>query len=175
MRHTRLTIVLVFAVACRPAPAPEPPGVALLFAEGHGGLSSADQLLIFQSVGLVVDSTGTGFVDDICGQPGGAAVSFSDWNGDGKPEVLVIAGNSCTSGMAGSSAVLFIKDSAGTYLPNLGFPASSADPQPSSSLGYPDLLIGGPGFCFPVWRWNGKEYDYLKNEPQMAGGCDYRD
>ena len=24
--------------------------------------------------------------------------------------------------------------------------------------GYPDLSIGGPGFCFPVWRWNGREY-----------------
>ena len=24
--------------------------------------------------------------------------------------------------------------------------------------GWPDLLVGGPGFCFPVERWNGKEY-----------------
>ena len=23
--------------------------------------------------------------------------------------------------------------------------------------GWPDLLVGGPGFCFPVERWNGKE------------------
>lgn len=24
--------------------------------------------------------------------------------------------------------------------------------------GYPDLIIPGPGFEFPVWLWNGKEY-----------------
>jgi hypothetical protein len=24
--------------------------------------------------------------------------------------------------------------------------------------GWPDIEVGGPGFCFPVLRWNGKEY-----------------
>ena len=24
--------------------------------------------------------------------------------------------------------------------------------------GWPDLSLGGPGFCFPVQRWNGKAY-----------------
>lgn len=24
--------------------------------------------------------------------------------------------------------------------------------------GWPDISVGGPGFCFPVERWNGKEY-----------------
>ena len=24
--------------------------------------------------------------------------------------------------------------------------------------GWPDIEMGGPGFCFPVWRWNGKAY-----------------
>jgi hypothetical protein len=24
--------------------------------------------------------------------------------------------------------------------------------------GWPDVLVGGPGFCFPAERWNGKEY-----------------
>ena len=23
---------------------------------------------------------------------------------------------------------------------------------------WPDISVGGPGFCFPVERWNGKEY-----------------
>ena len=55
---------------------------------------------------------------------------------------------------------LFIKDAAGKYQTNLGFPGASADPKPEKSKGYPDLVIGGPGFCFPVWRWNGKAYDF---------------
>lgn len=24
--------------------------------------------------------------------------------------------------------------------------------------GWPDISVGGPGFCFPVGRWNGKKY-----------------
>ena len=24
--------------------------------------------------------------------------------------------------------------------------------------GWPDIQMGGPGFCFPVWRWNGSAY-----------------
>jgi hypothetical protein len=24
--------------------------------------------------------------------------------------------------------------------------------------GWPDLEVGGPGFCFPVQRWNGRAY-----------------
>ena len=26
------------------------------------------------------------------------------------------------------------------------------------SGGWPDISLGGPGFCFPVVRWNGKAY-----------------
>jgi hypothetical protein len=24
--------------------------------------------------------------------------------------------------------------------------------------GWPDIVLGGPGFCFPVYRWNGRAY-----------------
>ena len=170
---TASLLVSLLSPACVAQEPPDPPGPALLFAKGNGGLSAAERQLVFEATWLAVDSTGKGFVDQSCGQPAGAEVSFSDWNGDGEPEVLVIAGNSCTSGMAGSSAVLFIKDSAGTYQPNLGFPAASAEPQSTSNLGYPDLLIGGPGFCFPLWRWNGTVYDFLKQVPQAPDGCNY--
>jgi hypothetical protein len=34
--------------------------------------------------------------------------------------------------------------------------------QKTFNLGYPDLLIGGPGFEQLVWRWNGKEYQFYK-------------
>jgi hypothetical protein len=155
------------------AQSPGDPGAALLFANGHDGLSSREQVTIFQSLGLVVDSTGKGFLDTMCGQPAGATVAFSDWNHDGKTEVLILFGNSCTSGMAGSSAVLLIRSPKGGYSTNLGFPAGAVDTLPTRNLGYPDLLIGGPGFCFPVWRWNGREYDYLRQEPQSPDGCDH--
>lgn len=164
---------IVLVAACGAQEPPDPPGPALLFAQDKDGLSAAERKLIWDGLWLAVDSSGRGFVDQSCGEPAGAVVSFSDWNGDGQTEVLVISGNTCTSGMAGSSALLFIKDSAGTYRPNFGFPAASAEPQSTSNLGYPDLLIGGPGFCFPLWRWDGKEYQYLKQVPQAPDGCNY--
>jgi len=178
MRHRlRLGAVLGWAVtlatACHAQGTPDERGAALLFGPNDGGISRSDQVLIFSTLGLAVDSSGKGFLDTSCGQPAGAAVTFSDWNRDGIKEVLVIFGNSCTSGMAGSSAVLFIRGTRG-YSTNLGFPAASAEPMATKNLGYPDLLIGGPGFCFPVWRWNGEEYEYLENVPQAPGGCDHQ-
>lgn len=149
-------------------------GPALLFAKGAGKLTPAEQSQIFAALDLGVAADGKGFVDTVCGQPAGANVELRDMNGDGTDEVLVIYGNSCLSGSTGSSVVLFIKDAAGAYQTNLGFPGASADPKTEKSKGYPDLVIGGPGFCFPVWRWNGKAYDFHRNEAQEPGGCDGR-
>jgi hypothetical protein len=155
-----------------PEPA-DPPGPALLFAAGHGDLNASERGQVFGATGLAVAPDGKGFVDGMCGQPADASVEFRDMNADGKQEVLVIFGNSCTSGHTGSTALLFIRDAAGNLKANLGFPAASADPLPEKNQGYPDLLIGGPGFCFGVWRWNGATYDHLRNDPQMPGGCDH--
>ena len=116
---------------------------------------------------------GREFVDNTCGMPAAAEVQFLDLNRDGAPEVLVVFGNTCTSGMAGTSVVLFIKTQ-GQYRMNLGFPAAEVTPLDTRNRGYADLLIGGPGFCFPVWRWNGSDYVYFRSDPQEPGGCDNR-
>ena len=171
MRPLLLASCTALLAAC--AESADPPGPALLFAAGRGDLSAEERLQVFNRLGLDVTPDGKGLTDRACGQPAGASIEFRDMNSDGRQEVLVIFGNDCTSGMAASSALLLIRDAGGTLQPNLGFPAASADPLPESNQGYPDLLIGGPGFCFPVWRWNGKEYIGLRNDPQMPGGCDH--
>jgi hypothetical protein len=91
-----------------------------------------------------------------------AAVFPADMNKDGKEEVFVVFGNSFTSGNAGSSVNLFIKDATGKYVPQLGFPGMAPDVLTTVSKGYPDLLIGGPGMEYPVWRWNGKAYNLYR-------------
>jgi hypothetical protein len=149
-------------------------GSALLFAKDAGGLTAQQQEEIFAALGLKVAADGKSFVDTVCDQPAQANVTFSDWNGDGAQEVLAIYGNSCLSGFTGSSVTLFIRDAGGRYQPNLGFPGASADPKPTKNEGYPDLVIGGPGFCFPVWRWNGKQYVHHGQAAQEPGGCDQR-
>ena len=85
----------------------------------------------------------------------------TDMNKDGKEELFILYGNAFTSGNTGSSVFLLIKNLHGRFQNNLGFPGI---PQilPETNKGYHDLLIGGPGFEFPVWRWNGKEYTIYK-------------
>src|SRR5687767_11660783 len=87
-----------------------------------------------------------------------ATVFPVDMNKDGKEEVFVHFGNSYTSGNTGSSIALFIKNSSGIYQNHLGFPGTIPDALTTVNQGYPDLLIGGPGFEYPVLRWNGKTY-----------------
>ena len=95
--------------------------------------------------------------------PFGATVMPTDMNKDGKEEIFITYGNSYTSGNAGSSVVLFIKNSSAVYEMNLGFPGMTPDVLTTVSKGYPDILVGGPGFEYPVLRWNGKGYDNYKS------------
>jgi hypothetical protein len=91
-----------------------------------------------------------------------AIVMPTDLNKDGKEEIFIGFGNGYTSGNTGSSIVLYIKNAAGKYEMNLGFPGMIPDVLTTANKGYPDLVVGGPGFEFPVFRWNGKIYDNYK-------------
>lgn len=94
--------------------------------------------------------------------PFGVVLMPADLNKDGKEEIFISFGNGYTSGNTGSSIVLFIKNAAGVYEMNFGFPGMSPDILTTANKGYPDLVVGGPGFEFPVFRWNGKIYDNYK-------------
>ncbi len=145
--------------------------MSLLFREGSGGLSTGEQIDIARSLALTVSPDATELLDGACGLPVSTRMSFPDLNGDGGPEVVVDYGNACTSGMAGTSVALFVKDPSGHYRLGLGVTGLIAEVRTSTTPGFADLLIGGPGFCFGVWHWNGREYAHVRNEPQAPGGC----
>ena len=47
----------------------------------------------------------------------------------------------------------------GDALPDATYAAAErADAILFGAMGWPDISVGGPGFCFPVQRWNGREY-----------------
>ena len=138
---------------------------SLLFKNTKSNLTVAEKNKIATKLGFVYSGNkDQPFAQDNDSKeyPFGVTVYPTDLNKDGKDEVFVVFGNSYTSGAAGSSVVLFIKNSAGTYSENLGFPGMAPDVLATTSKGYPDLLIGGPGFEFPVWRWNGKNYSHFR-------------
>lgn len=149
------------------------PELQLLFGSETHGLSAAEQRAIFEALDLRLAPDGKQFLDSSCEMPATMQVDYPDLNRDGAPEVLVTYGNTCLSGNTGTSVLLFVKGD-GRYRANLGFPGAEVTALDASNLGYRDLLIGGPGFCFPVWRWNGREYEFLRSEPQQPGGCDQR-
>jgi hypothetical protein len=142
---------------------------AIVFGDSGKALPATDQQAI--ATQLPLKPGPEGLVDIVCEQPASSQVSLRDLNGDGTSEVFVLFGNACLSGFAGSSLALYIKDASGKYQVNLGFPAGGYDVLETKNAGYPDLQIGGPGFCHPVWRWNGKTYDFLRNQEEEPGGC----
>jgi hypothetical protein len=168
-----LFCALLLATATAGFAEEQSPEQRLLFGEEAHGLSVAEQRAIFETLGLVLADDGEQFLDAGCRQPASAHVDYLDVNHDGTPEVLVTYGNSCVSGITGSSVLLFVKHN-GRYEANLGFPAAEVTPLESGNFGYDDLLIGVRGFCFPVWRWNGRKYEYHRSEEQEPGGCDHR-
>jgi hypothetical protein len=173
---------LLAAAACDAPDRPEPVAAselaeeavaeALLLSGETGGLSDADRSSILTELGLRATDDGRSLVDGTCGRPVDHRVSFPDLDGDGTNEVVVDFGNACTSGLAGTSVALFVRDLAGRLRPSLGVPGLIAEIRPRERGGFPDLLIGGPGFCFGVWQWTGEAYQHARNEPQAPGGCE---
>jgi hypothetical protein len=166
------TVVLCFLISLASADtiAAQVEGHRILFADSTS-IAEDDQRAIYEQLGYLVSEDGTALEVVDCG-----AIYVTeeevDLNEDGIPEVFVLGGNSCTSGMAGSSISLFIEDSEGSYRAHLGFPAGGWRKLETSSQGFPDLAFGGPGFCESVWRWDGSTYQHHRNEATEPGGCD---
>lgn len=104
---------------------------------------------------------GKAIVDD-CGEVEYEAEAV-DLNGDGQLEVMTQEFGSCF-GRAGVQANLYIKDKGGKWQAQFGFPGSLKILE-AKNHGFPDIEVLGPGTCFPVWRYNGKQYDIAKRCP----------
>ena len=136
-------------------------GATLLFKNAKSNLSAAEKNKLFIDLQFRLSKDRKQFVadgDDSKDFPFDAQVFPTDFNKDGKEEIFIVYGNSYTSGGAGSSVVVFIKNAAGKYESQLGFPGMAPDVLATVNKGYPELLIGGPGSEFPVWKWNGSSY-----------------
>lgn len=88
----------------------------------------------------------------------GEVETVRDINGDGRLDAVLIEGGAMCYGMTGQSFWLVSKQADGSWrkiTENVGL--ATFLPRKAVS-GWPDIEIGGPGFCFPIWRWNGREY-----------------
>jgi hypothetical protein len=100
-------------------------------------------------------------------------VNIIDFNNDGNLEVLVSVYNLDWTGQGGKQTI-FGKNSSGKYhkiLEDQGV----AELLTTGKGGYPDIILGGPGFSRPTYRWDGTKYQFNKqvsfivnNSPQTV-------
>jgi hypothetical protein len=132
-------------------------------------LSSQDQAMLMHAAGMKLEGgtwkgcDGSSEVDLALG-----GVELEDLNGDGRPEAIVTDGGVECYGNTGQGFTLLLAVPGGWRV----IQQSSGIPMVRKSRGpdgFADIMVGGPGFCFGVWRWNGQKYAYSHSESDPGG------
>src|SRR4029077_17880241 len=85
-------------------------------------------------------------------------IELRDLNGDGRPDALIQDFGTECYGQTEQAFTLVTKHAAGAWR---RFYESQGIPEfltTRGAGGWPDIVVGGPGFCFPVIRWTAKDY-----------------
>lgn len=123
-------------------------------------LAPADEAAAFKAAGFKLKGKQWRACDD----PGTSSYSpgtiqeVRDLNGDGRPEAVIAEGSTFCHGNTGSGYSVVSKQANGSWkliASGTGMPNFLAT---KGVDGWPDIEVGGPGFCFPVERWNGRAY-----------------
>jgi len=94
-----------------------------------------------------------------------------DLNGDGVPEAQVVETGSFCYGGAEQGVYLLTRAAPGRWTLLFNSPGIAVFRETRTG-GWPDMMLGGPGFCHPVYRWTGKTYAFWRSEAESIGGCD---
>jgi hypothetical protein len=99
-----------------------------------------------------------------CYQPDGGSYepgqleSYGDLNGDGRPEAIVTEGGTFCYGNTGTGFWLLSKQASGKWKVLYQSQGIAEFMKSVGADKMPDISVGGPGFCFPVVRWDGREF-----------------
>jgi hypothetical protein len=130
-------------------------------------LSPADEAAAFKAAGFTLKGKKWQACDDPTPTyTPGAIEEVRDLNGDGQPEAVISEGGTYCYGNTGFGYSLVSKEANGNWrLISKG--TGIVTVLTSKGVGgWPDIEIGGPGFCFPVQRWNGHEYGVQRYQYQ---------
>ncbi|GAA5011408.1 hypothetical protein GCM10025793_23930 [Lysobacter lycopersici] len=134
-------------------------------AQATDGLSTADRAAIFKAAGATKQKDGRWVICTDDPQTSGASIDeVRDLNGDGRPEAVVNEDGTFCNGMAGTRFALVSKQADGSWRSMLDSEGMAEFLPAKGKDGWPDVSVGGPGFCFPVMRWNGSGYAFNRNE-----------
>lgn len=121
-------------------------------------VSKADSAAIFKAAGAVQRGGRWVLCKEDPQVEGATIETLRDLNGDGRPEAVVTEGGLFCHGAAGMGFVLLSRQPDGRWKRVTGDSGVPEFLKSKGKDGWPDLSIGGPGFCFPVQRWNGSAY-----------------
>ncbi|MEQ1688132.1 MAG: hypothetical protein ABL874_06140 [Sphingopyxis sp.] len=134
--------------------------MSMMVAQDSGDLSPQDQARAFAAAGFT-QSGGqwrSDCADTSAAYTPGAIDLVDDLDGDGKPEAFITESSAACYGAAGTAFVLVSKQSGGTWRLLLRATGYATPLSGRGIVGLPDIEVGGPGTCFPVYRWNDHEY-----------------
>ena len=145
------------------APPPEPPKTTI-------GGTPADRAAAFKAAG-VTPTRGKYLACNSTDRE--QQIEFKDLNGDRRPDAVITDFGSYCYGHTEQGYTIVTKEANGAWtllVQNQGIP----DFQTTRGVGgWPDIVNGGPGFCFPVMRWNGSDYVRIrwKADPAEPRAC----
>ena len=130
-------------------------------AAGPLGLSPADEAAAFRAAGF----SRVGDQWRACDAPAdsiyapGKIEAVRDLNEDGRPEAIITEGSTFCFGGAEVGFTLVSKQADGVWKVLLSSPGVAEVLSARGRGGWPDILIGAQGFCFPVLRWENSGYE----------------
>ncbi|RIA47111.1 hypothetical protein DFR49_1679 [Hephaestia caeni] len=136
-------------------------------------LPAADQDAIMRAAGL----TRSGTVWKGCeglSEADAKSVEIKDLNHDGRPEAIVTDSGMCYGNTGQEFTIL--RATPGGWAQMMQVTGIPIYLKARGTDGYPDVMIGMPGTCFGVDRWNGSEYKYIgsrydSKDPDTAKPC----
>jgi len=122
-------------------------------------LTAADEAAAFKAAGFRLQGKQWRACDDPTAtyQPG-AIQEVRDINGDGLPEAVITEGGTFCYGNTGAGYNLVSMQADGHWKLITNGTGILIFLTTKGMDDWPDIQIGGPGFCFPVERWDGRAY-----------------
>jgi len=160
MNRLRYTIAALAFPALFPVSTPAL-GLTIEPPKAPPAISTTEQAAIFKAAGLQQSG---GQWRSACEDPGTASYepaaikARDDLNGDGLPEVTITESSGFCYGMNGQNFWLVSKQPDGQWKLMHEGTGSPIFLNTKGMNDWPDITVGGRGFCFPVFRWNGQEY-----------------
>lgn len=152
-KYIYFILTLIALSSCGQGLSPE---ASKLFTGVKSTLSEAEKNKIAEESGFKLGEDGKTFEMET--EPVDINIYPVDLNNDKSEEIFIIISSSFLYGNTGQGFNLLAKDKTGKYVSIFaapGIPGVIENP----GAEYPSLLLGGPGFVFPIYVWKDGKYE----------------